>query len=222
MRPFSALLERAVELAAEWHDGTYRKGRWRPPVFALPDAAPVEVPMMAHLMTVALTVQRAGYDDEVVAAALLHDSVEDANRAGERLRVEALYAAVGGRVVELVLAVTEPKEDAAGAPLPWTARKEAYVAALRAHGPEAAAISLADKLHNLWTTNEGLAAGIDVFRSAPDRRGLSAGPEQQRWYYDAVLAATAHHADPRLVDLRAGVEGELARFERLTGLAGIE
>ena len=119
--PFSPLLERAVELAAEWHDGTYRKGRWRPAVFALPGDAPVEVPMMAHLMTVALSVLRAGYDDATVAAALLHDSVEDANRAGERLRIDTLRAAVGERVTALVLAVTEPKEDAAGAKLSGSA-----------------------------------------------------------------------------------------------------
>lgn len=222
MLPFSPILERAVELAAEWHDGTYRKGRWRPPLFALPDDAPVQVPMMAHLVTVAFTVLRAGFDDETVAAALLHDSVEDANRAGERLREEVIAAEMGPRVALLVRALTEPKEDAEGRRLPWQARKETYVAQLRAAPVEAAAISLADKVHNLWTTSESMEAGLDPFRSTPERRGLSAGPEQQRWYHQAVLDATRIHADPRLVPLQAALEAELARFERLTGLAGIE
>jgi len=155
---FSPLLDAAAELAAEWHDGTYRKGRWRAPVFSLDGDAPVRTPMMAHLTTVALLVMRAGFDDETVAAALLHDSIEDENRAGARLRTEVLREAVGERVTNLVLDVSEPKQDAAGRSLPWQARKDAYIAHLRTAPVEAAAVSLADKLHNLWTVNETLAA----------------------------------------------------------------
>ncbi len=222
MLPFSPLLERAVELASEWHDGTYRKGRWRPALFALPEAAPVRVPMMAHLVAVALTVMRAGYDDETVAAALLHDSVEDANRAGERLRAEVIEAAMGPRVAAYVAALTEPKDDLSGTPMPWQARKDTYLAQLLAAPAEVAAVSLADKVHNLWTTNESMAAGIDPFLSTPVRRGLSAGPEQQRWFYNAVHDATLGHDDGRLVPLRAALQAELARFEALAGLADIE
>lgn len=215
---FSPTLDAAAELAAEWHDGTYRKGRWRAPVFAYADGEAVRTPMMAHLTTVALLVMRAGFDDEAVAAALLHDSVEDANRTGERLRVETLRATMGDRVTALVLDVTEPKEDADGRKLLWQDRKEAYIAHLATAPVEAAAISLADKLHNLWSMNETLAAGLDLFRSTPTRIGLSAGPAQQRWYFDAVLAATEHHDDPRLDTLRTPLRAELARFERLVGL----
>jgi len=222
MLPFSPILERAVELAAEWHDGTYRKGRWRPALFALPGDAPVQVPMMAHLVTVALTVMRGGFDDETVAAALLHDSVEDANRAGERLREAVIEEAMGPRVAALVRALTEPKEDAEGRKLDWQTRKDVYVAQLQAAPVEAAAISLADKVHNLWTTSESMEAGVDPFLSTPQRRGLSAGPEQQRWFYQAVHDATLAHTDARLVPLRAALTAEMARFERLAGLGGIE
>jgi len=215
---FPALLDTAAELAAEWHDGTYRKGRWRTPVFEREDGGLVQTPMMAHLTAVALLVMRAGFDDETAAAALLHDSIEDANRDGVRLRVETLREAVGDRVTDLVLDVSEPKEDAVGRKLPWQDRKDAYVAHLRTASANAAAISLADKLHNLWSMNETLAAGYDVFRSDAGRIGLSAGPSQQRWYFDAVLEATAHHDDERLDGFRANLRGELARFERLVGL----
>ena len=68
--------------------------------------------------------------------------------------------------------------------------------------------------------NEGLAAGCDIFARTryPDGtpRGLSAGPEQQRWYFNAVLAATEAHTDPRLDILRARLRAELARFNELT------
>lgn len=215
---FPALLDTAAELAAEWHDGTYRKGRWRTPVFEREDGGLVQTPMMAHLTAVALLVMRAGFDDETAAAALLHDSIEDANRDGVRLRVETLREAVGDRVTDLVLDVSEPKLRPDGSKVPWLEAKEAYVAHLYDAPVEAAAISLADKWHNLWSMNETLAAGYDVFRSDAGRIGLSAGPSQQRWYFDAVLEATAHHDDERLDGFRANLRGELARFERLVGL----
>lgn len=217
MLPFSPFIERAIELASEWHDGTYRKGRWRPPVFSLPDDEPIRVPAMAHLTAVALTVQRAGFDDETVAAAFLHDSIEDANRTGERLRRDVLEAEMGPRVTALVLGVTEPKFDAEGGRMPWQARKDAYLDTLRTAPLEAAAISLADKLHNLWTTNESLAVGIDVFSTGPGRIGLTSGSEKQRWFYAAVVEVTARHADLRLDGIRAALASEQARFDRLVG-----
>ena len=214
LSPFSPLVERAAELAAEWHDGTYRKGRWRPALFALPGDAPVHVPAMAHLSTVALTVMRAGFDDETVAAALLHDCVEDTNRGGERLRLALLDAALGPRVAALVAALSEPQHAADGSPLPWRVRKDAYLASLAGAPAEAHGISLADKVHNLWTTNEGLAAGVDVWASTPTRRGLTAGPAEQRWFYVAVLDASHRHDDPRLVPLRQALGDEVVRFDR--------
>lgn len=221
MLPFNPFIERAIELASEWHDGTYRKGRWRPALFALPGDAPVRVPAMAHLTAVALTVQRAGFDDETVAAAFLHDSIEDANRAGERLRREVLEREMGPRVTALVLAVTEPKFDAQGRNLRWQDRKDGYLDTVRAAPLEAAAISLADKLHNLWTTNESLAVGIDVFSNGPDRVGLTGGPGRQRWFYQSVLEATAHHDDARLDPLRDALAGEQARFDGLVGPSAV-
>ncbi len=220
--PFSPLVERAVELAAEWHEGTYRKGRWRPAPFAPPPeveaAVALQIPVMAHVTAVALAVQRAGWDDTTVAAAFLHDALEDRNRWGVGLTREALEAEVGPAVVRLVEVVTEPKRGADGHLLPWRPRKETYVAQLAAGPPEAAAISLADKLHNAWTMAEALAAGVDIFADAPGRRALTAGPAEQAWFLRAVRAATAHHPDPRLDALRAQLGEEVVRFERAAGL----
>ncbi len=213
---FSPLVEQAAELASEWHDGTYRKGRWREPVFALADGTHPRVPMIAHVATVAMTVQRAGFDDETVAAAYLHDTVEDAHASGVQMRADVIREVLSERVASLILAVSEPVASPGSPKLDWQARKDGYLDALRTGSPSAAAISLADKLHNLWTTCESLAAGIDVFTSTPTRRGLSAGPDRQRWFYHAVLDATSHHPDERLDALRDELRGQLARFDGLT------
>ena len=211
---FSPLVERAIEAAAEWHDATWRKGRWRPAFVVSPEGGPARVPTMAHLATVALTVQRAGWDDETVAAAFLHDALEDPDRHGRRLARAALAARVGERVTALVEAVSEPQLDADGAQLPWRVRKEAYLAGLAAAPAEASAISLADKLHNAYSMASGLEAGVDIFTSAPGRVGLSAGADDQAWFFRAVLAATGVHDDPRLPPMRDRLAQEIDRFER--------
>ena len=219
MTLFSALVERAVEIAAEWHDQTYRKGRWSDPCVEVPDGARARVPAMAHVTTVALTVQRAGWGDEAVAAAFLHDTLEDPDRYGHAMTADALAALVGEDVVRIVEAVTEPKRDAGGDWLPWRVRKEAYLDALGAGPPEGAAVSLADKLHNAFSMASSLEGGIDIFSDGPGHRALSAGPEAQAWFFHAALDATRAFDDPRLVPMRERLEAEVARFERAAGLA---
>ncbi|NBC85912.1 MAG: HD domain-containing protein [Bacteroidetes bacterium] len=183
--PFSPLIELAIELASEWHQGQHRKGRWRPPTFEYEaDEASVRVPVMAHLTSVASIVQRCGWPDPVVAAAYLHDILEDKNREGSYL--------------------------------PWDMRKKEYIQQIRDGSPGAAGISLADKLHNLWTMNQSLDLGINIFADAEGRKGLSAGPEQQHWFYRSVLDATRDHEDPRLPPMRRRLEYELERFDEFT------
>lgn len=210
---FSPLVERAVELASQWHDRTYRKGSWRDSVFDPPTDEEVQVPVMAHLATVALVVQRAGWPDPVVAAAYLHDVLEDRNRYGQRLRREALREAVAPEVERLVVAVSERKRDDEGNRRPWRARKEDYVDTLRSASPQALAISLSDKLHNLWSINESLAARENVFDSGPNRTALSAGPKPHRWFHRAVLEASTRYDDPRLDPVRSRLRREVERFE---------
>ena len=214
---FSPLVERAIEIAAEWHDGTYRKGRWRVPCFEARDGGLVRVPTMAHVTTVALTVQRAGWGPETVAAAFLHDALEDPNRDGTLFRRDALAALVGETVTQIVEAVSEPGRPD-GRPLPWQVRKDGYLERLADGPPEAAAVALADKLHNAYAMASSLEAGVDVFTSAPGRRALSAGPAAQRWFFEAAVTATEHHDDARLVPMRARVRSEIARFVRAAGL----
>ena len=124
-------------------------------------------------------------------------------------------------VADLVREVSEPQVDEAGLPRGWHDRKQSYVAGLRTASDQAVAISLADKLHNLWSINETLLAGIDVFTSGPDHRGLSAGPDDQRWFYRSVLETTRPRSDARLEPMRARLVAEIDRFEALvTGLDG--
>lgn len=210
---FSPLIEQAIELAAQWHDGMYRKRRWRDPAFEVPSGATARVPVMAHVTSVAMTVQRAGWDDATVAAAYLHDVIEDANRHGQHLRFEQLRDALGETVAAIVEGVTERMYDADGNRRSWHARKRDYVDQLRVGRVESMAVSLADKLHNLWTINQGLAAGNDVFSRGTNGRGFNAGPEQQLWLHRAVMKAAIRHDDARLDPIQKRLRQEVEQFE---------
>ena len=211
---FSPLVEEAIELAAEWHEGTYRKGRWRESICPPPDATVARVPTMAHVTTVAMTVARAGWGEDAIAAAFLHDALEDADRWRRDLQRDVLASRVGERVVQIVEAVSEPQRDAEGNPIKWRVRKEAYLASLTGGPPEAAAVALADKLHNAFSIASSIECGVDVFTSAPGRRALSAGPDAQLWFLNAAIAATEHHADARLGPMRELVREQITRLAR--------
>lgn len=209
---FSPLIEQAIELSSQWHDQTYRKKRWRDAAFEVPAHEILRVPVSAHVTAVAMTVQRAGWDDATIAAAFLHDVLEDANKFGQKMRSEELREALGEAVIERVRDVTEQQFDDHGVPIRWRQRKATYIEQIRNASPEAAAISLADKLHNLWSINQGLATGVDVFAMDAQGRGLSAGPDQQLWFHEAVLDATRAHDDPRLEPMRERLQSEIDEF----------
>ena len=204
---FSPLIEHAIELSAQWHDGTYRKGVWRDPAFEVPEGEEIQIPVIAHLAAVASIVRRAGWGEAAVAAAYLHDAIEDMNQHGQRLRRKQLRDAVGADVARLVVQVSEQKLDDDGQMRPWRARKEDYLEGIRTGPPDAAAISLADKIHNLWSITQSLQADEDIFSA------LSGDAEAQRWFHAAVLEASTPHDDPRLPPMRERLQTELDRYE---------
>ncbi len=212
---FSSLIEHALEVSAQWHDRTYRKGRWRNPAFVVPTDEHLPVPVIAHVTAVAFTLQRAGWTDEAVAAGLLHDVLEDRNFWGDHMSFENLEALMGTRVAELVAHVSERKYDEVGNRLGWRERKDDYVKGLREAPAEAIAISLADKLHNLWSINESLDRGVDVFEDGENRKGLGAGPQEQDWFFEEVIMISRQHEDERLTPIRNSLENELRRFRNL-------
>lgn len=136
------LLARAFRYAAVQHAGQTRKGA---------DAQPY----VNHVAEVAARVADAtgGRDAALVAAALLHDTIEDTGSTEAELR--ALF---GDDVTALVLEVTDDKT------LPKAVRKEAQVA----HAPHLSAraklLKLADKMSNLREIAENPPADWPVER----------------------------------------------------------
>jgi (p)ppGpp synthase/HD superfamily hydrolase len=137
---------------------------------------------LRHSVEVARLLHQAGFEEEVVAAGLLHDVVEatasDVPQVAERF---------GSRTAALVGAMTE--DDSIES---FEARKAEHRARVTAHGSRAAAIYAADKL-----------AKMPHLRTDPG----SASERQLAHYQHTVKTLSAGHPDlPFLGDL----EQELA------------
>ena len=162
---YSPLVEKALRFAASAHRAQLRKG--------------TDIPYLTHLAGVAVILARAGFDDdEVLAAAFLHDAVEDAG-----VTLSHVVEAFTPRVAEMVAALSETKLDAAGVRLPWRDRKREHLARLAAASPEVKAVALADKVHNLGTLADDLA--VDPLAWSR----FNAGPDELLWYHAAVVDA---------------------------------
>lgn len=125
-------------------------------------------------------------------AGLLHDAVEDV----EGLTLDRLSAEFGPRVAELVGWCSETKTDADGHKRPWIDRKTDHIAHLRQAPPEARAVALADKLHNLTSILVDLQDGRPVWSL------FNADRERVLWYYATCIDAY-RGGDPRLDTLAA-------------------
>src|SRR5579859_6714638 len=126
------LATRAFLLATELHANQRRKASLVP-----------DVPYLSHLMEVAGMVMSSGAPDTVVAAALLHDAIED---QGNRTRA-SIQARLGLEVLALVEECTE--EGTGGAvKAPWLERKKAALQHMPSLSMFALMIRTADKLQN--------------------------------------------------------------------------
>ncbi len=132
---YSYRVEQAIRAASVLHKDQLRKGI-------------MPFPYITHLVAVAFTLFDYTHDEDVIIAALLHDTLEDTDYT-----VDELQEDFGGRVREIVEAVTEPKTDG-DRKLSWLERKMAYVKQLKKAPPEALLVSAADKIHNFRTVVE--------------------------------------------------------------------
>lgn len=173
---YSSLVERAMRLAAAAHEAQPRKG--------------TDIPYLTHLAGVALILSRGGFDDDdILAAALLHDAVEDTE-----LTHDDIVTHFGETISQLVTAVSEVKHDEDGIALPWRHRKEEHVARLLREPVAARAITLADKIHNVGTLLDDLESDPTAWKR------FSSSPAEQLWYHHAVLEAIGD--EPELTSLK--------------------
>ena len=128
----SPLIDDARDFAERMHKGQTRKY--------------TGVAYIVHPVAVAASVAAVGMDDETVAAALLHDVIEDTGCTAAR--IARLF---GIRVARMVMQVTNPSTWATGN---RAARKQMDRIHLRSACPEAKTIKLADVIDNVKSIKE--------------------------------------------------------------------
>lgn len=125
------LYEKAVIFAATAHQGAHRKGS--------------RIPYLSHPIEAAAIVSELTDDEELIAAAVLHDVVEDTS-----VTLEELEQYFGLRIATYVGYETEEKRRDLPAEETWLVRKQEILTFLREKADRNARIlALADKLSNL-------------------------------------------------------------------------
>ena len=162
---YNDVVEQAVEFALKAHRDEKRKSNG--------------VPYILHPIEVAAISARLTTEREVMAAALLHDTVEDAG-----VTKEQLLKKFGPRVTELVLAETEDKHREMSAAASWKMRKEESIRDLRATTDKGVkAMWLSDKLSNLRSLYEDWRKkGEGVWQVFNQK-----DPAQHAWLYKSIF-----------------------------------
>jgi (p)ppGpp synthase/HD superfamily hydrolase len=176
---------KATELAVVCHEGQTRKGAGT-------------TPYITHPIRVGLYLAQAGLSPEIVAAGLLHDTIEETSPLERQKWAEKLEASVGPRVLELVRAVSDSDPESS-----WHDRKVAYLEHLKAVPVEALAVSCADKLDNTLGLAEVLRTtgpvGLTRFNS----------PIESKIQYHREVTSTAESRWPEcplIVPLREALD----------------
>lgn len=136
-----------------------------------------KTPYIVHPVEVAEIVITLTKEPHVIAAALLHDVVEDTP-----VTMTDLVRVFGAEVAELVEDETENKREELPPEATWEMRKQEMVIKIGSAGREAKMISLGDKLSNLRSIRRGIREQGDGFWEQfhqPDKK-------KQAWFYRAM------------------------------------
>ena len=178
-------IQKAIVKASILHNEKRRKG----------DGSPY----ITHPFSVAFILAHYTDDEDVIAAALLHDVLEDV--PVHVYSAEDMKKDFGPRVLEIVKGVSEDENpiDKQSAKATWKKRKLRYLANLEGSIPEALMVCCADKTHNL----SSLVAIYKAEGSIVIER-FNASHEQLMWFFKEVLdIAKKKLASPLVKELEA-------------------
>lgn len=128
-----------------------------------------------------MILSRAGCSNEVIAAGILHDTLEDTELTAEEMKQH-----FGPKVTDIVQDASEPDRKAS-----WEERKAHTIQYLREEAPlEVQLVACADKLDNARSIREGFEKhGEAVWKRFRRGRALQEG------YYRGLVASLCHRKD---------------------------
>ena len=124
------LLDRAIVFAVRAHHNTERRGKG--------------FPYIVHPMEAVEIVATITSDQELLAAAALHDTIEDTDVTVDDLRRE-----FGDRIADLVFAESDQFAEGVSEEDSWHDRKQAAITRLKNAPHDAKIVAMGDKLSNM-------------------------------------------------------------------------
>lgn len=158
------VIQKALETAMMAHEGQYRKGSKIPYILH---------PMEAGVIASSLSMKNNQVDEEVVAAAILHDVIEDTD-----LGYQDLSNKFNEKVIRLVRLQSEDKSKT------WKERKERTIELLKENQDiDFEIVTLADKLSNLRAIyRDYQIVGDDLW----ERFNVNE-KSMHKWYYASIV-----------------------------------
>lgn len=160
------IINKAIQFATEAHKGVVRKGS--------------KLPYILHPLEAGVIVSSMTNDENVIAAAILHDVLEDTDVTYEELKKEF------GVVADYVSAESENKRKELPPEATWKIRKQETIEHLQQETrKEIKIIALADKLSNIRSMYQDYQeVGDKLWERFHEKR-----KEEQGWYYKSLVTA---------------------------------
>lgn len=162
----TSLLDRAIIFAVRAHAGTERRGKG--------------FPYIVHPMEAVEIVATITPDQELLAAAALHDTVEDTDVTIDQIRAE-----FGDRIASLVGAETDVLIDGRSEEESWHDRKRAAIDRLSKASRDAKIVAMGDKLSNMRAIARDYAVQGDALWNLFHVKD----PKDHEWHYRGLADA---------------------------------
>ena len=156
----TTLLDRAIIFAVQAHAGIERRGKG--------------FPYIVHPMEAVSIAATISPDQEILAAAALHDTVEDTNVTIEQIRAE-----FGDRIASLVSSETDVVFEGRSESDSWHDRKQAAIDRLAKVSRDAKIVAISDKLSNMRAIARDYAMQGDALWNLFHVND----PKEHEWHY---------------------------------------
>ncbi len=179
----TTLLDKAIVFAVRAHANTERRGKG--------------FPYIVHPMEAVEIVATMTPDQELLAAAALHDTIEDTDVTANDLRAE-----FGNRVASIVVSESDEIDTSVSEEASWRDRKQAAIDRLAKASLESKMVALGDKLSNMRAICRDYAEIGDALWS---RFHAPGGKADHEWHYRGLAASL-------------GELGQYAAYQEFVGL----
>ena len=156
----TTLLDRAIIFAVRAHAGTERRGKG--------------FPYIVHPMEAVEIVATMTRDQELLAAAALHDTMEDTDTTVDQIREE-----FGDRIASLVASESDTMPEGVSEEDSWHTRKQAAIDRLARASHDAKIVALGDKLSNMRAIARDYAQQGDALWDLFHAKD----PKDHEWHY---------------------------------------